>query len=136
MSKPLKKSLLAAAQRELDSVEELYAEGGAHLLGGCDGSGSDSGSGRGGGGGGGGRNDLSCREFLRREGIDIGDTVVILTEGGTVITGVLVAEVNDRFVRVLTTMGNGIPANTLLIVDCRDIAAAGETLDLGNGTTV
>ncbi|MFZ5825687.1 MAG: hypothetical protein ACOY94_15430 [Bacillota bacterium] len=128
MSKHLQKRLQALLAEEMDRMAEIYAEDGARLLG-CDNSGSDSGSGSGRRSKNRNRNG-ACRDLLRREGLDIGDTIVILTEGGTVITGVLVAEVGDRAIRVLTTLANGIPANTLLNVDCRDIAAIGETVGI------
>lgn len=130
MAKHLEKRLQALLVEEMDCMEELYAEDGARLLG-ADDSSSGSGSGSPGGARTSRGGSSTCRELLRREGLDIGDTVVILTDGGTVITGVLVAEVGDRAIRILTTITNGIPANTLLKVDCRDIAAIGEVVDLG-----
>lgn len=117
-------------------MDELYAEG-ARLLGSRDASGSGSGSGSGGEGGGnrGSNNRGSCRQVLERNGVDIGDTVAIVLEGGgPILIGTLVA-FTDSFLRiVLTEAVNGIPEGTLLTVDCRDIASFGRiTITTENG---
>lgn len=67
----------------------------------------------------------SLGERLSREGFKIGERIVILTAGGTVLQGRLLAVVGDRAVRILTMAGGEVPANLILLVKRRQIAAMG-----------
>lgn len=67
----------------------------------------------------------SARELIRRSGIDIGDRVVVVIQGGPIIVGTLVAAF-DKVIRVLTTsVTDGIPVGTLLTINIDSIAAIG-----------
>jgi hypothetical protein len=69
----------------------------------------------------------SARELIKRSGIDIGDNVVVVIQGGPVIIGRLVAAF-DGVIRVLTTsVTDGIPVGTLLTINIEHIAAIGRS---------
>jgi hypothetical protein len=67
----------------------------------------------------------SAQELIKRSGIEIGDRVVVIIQGGPIIFGTLVAAF-DRVIRVRTTAdAEEIPVGTLLTIRLDDIAAIG-----------